>query len=602
MLTPHTIWERMNGFPSSDFLVTQEERITYGTLTAFISRILALFDACGLASGDRVVITTGDEPVAIGIFIAALLDGLVPVMLTPTTPADRAAAIRDFVDARLVVADQASQAGGCIEVAAAAVAKALPRPQFDDRLSRCASEIAGESLLDLPKQGRAPHLPGTTDELAYVLFTSGTTQAPSGVMVSHGNVLANLHTLSRLFGYDHGSRIHNDMVLAHGDGLVQGPLLAIANGCALIRSGGFSVHGIEAWLGRVRSEHATHVITVPTVWALIERYASRDDYFDGEECRMLLSVAARLDPKLWRQLENRFRRPVYNQYGLTETVASALYAGPHPEMGAFGTIGRPVDCEARISDASSGQQAGGPDEAGELQIRGTNVFPGYWKNEARTATSFSDDGWLRTGDLARRRADGSYEILGRIKTVIMSGGFLIRPEEIDEAMMLHPTVAESVTVGLADPYFEEVPVTAVVLDGTATEAELTAHARARLEPLKVPKRIIELPAIPRGDAGKPKLDALRASLSTTLAEGTSNRRLERVAAVVYSLAGEVFRVDPATLGPGSSTSTVPGWDSYSQIALIMAVEERFAMRIPVSDALNIRKLGDLTAMIAKGTA
>jgi acyl-coenzyme A synthetase/AMP-(fatty) acid ligase/acyl carrier protein len=374
------------------------------------------------------------------------------------------------------------------------------------------------------------------------------------------------------------------MVLAHGDGLVQGPMMALGTGCALIRAGGFAVDRIEDWLDTVRREGATHVITVPTVWAMIDRYAQHSDYFAAPDFRGLSSVAAYLDPTLWDRLERRFGHPITNQYGLTETVASALYAGSHPETGARHTVGRPIDCEARVVPIGEG-------DAGELQLRGDNIFAGYWGDKDRTSRTLVEDGWMRTGDLARKRDDGSYEIVGRLKTVIMSGGFLIRPEEIDEAMRSHPGVRGAVTVGVEDPLFGEVPVSLVEVEGDLGEVELVAHARQALEPLKVPKRIVVAEAIPRGDAGKPRLDAVRALIAERLSEEPSTRAEGRdLEAAVIETAARVFRLEPSVLSLRSAPETVPGWDSFTQIALILALEERFGLRIPTSRAAAIRSL------------
>jgi long-chain acyl-CoA synthetase len=454
-------------------------------------------------------------------------------------------------------------------------------------LSRKVDPLGG-----LPDKGRDPRLPGDPDGLAYVLFTSGTTSSPSGVQITRGNLFANLATLSRLFDYDARSRIFNDMILAHADGMIQGPVIALANRCAVIRSGGFTLAGMEKWLGRVRQSRASHIITVPTIWAMIDAYAAHDDYFDAPECTHLMSVAAKLPEELWTRLEARFELPVYNQYGLTETVASALYAGPQAEMGMFGTVGKPVDCEARIDPAASGNE-------GELQLRGAQVFPGYWQDPVRTAQSFTADGWLKTGDLARLRDDGSFDILARIKSVIMMGGFLIRPDEIDEAMLRHPAVRESVTVGVADAMFDEVPVTAVVLQEQAGEEELTAHARAYLESQKVPKRIVALPEIPRGDSGKARLSELRALMGGA-AIGEAERPADDgtdLESQVIALAAEVFRVDPALLSPRSRGGSVPGWDSFSQLNFLMAAEDRFKVAVPASLVAQIETIADMVGAI-----
>lgn len=557
-LTLQSMWQTIVEATDRPYLLAPAQSLTYRDFGSLVAAELQRFDDAGLEPGDRVLICTADEMAAIALFTTALLDGLVPVMLAPETPDERLAAISSVVEPGLTC--------------------------------RGASPHA-------PSHGRAPRLPDTPDALAYILFTSGTTQSPSGVTISHRNLLANVATLSRLFGYDADSRIFNDMVLAHADGFIQGPLIALANGATLIRSGSFSIAGMETWLGRVREMGATHVITVPTVWSLINRYARRDDYFQGSECRALLSVAAKLDTALWERLESRFGRPVYNQYGLTETVASALYAGPQREMGPSGTIGKPVDCEARIAAPSA-------DGAGELQLRGDNIFPGYWKNPARTAESFTQDGWFKTGDVVRKRPDGAYEILGRLKTIIMMAGFLIRPEEIDEALLTHPAVAEAVTVALPDGEFGEIPATAVVLQEAASEADLTAHARRTLEPLKVPKRIVILDAMPRGISGKPDIKAILKRIEATVAEEqiAPQPADQDTANNVLRIASRVFRVDPTQLRLESNPTTVKGWDSFSHVTLLLAAEAQFGVEIAADHATDIKSLGDLVAAITRHQA
>ncbi len=600
MLTLAEIWERIVERSSAEFLVTPELRLDYGGLAELLRRFFSAFDRTGLTMGERILIVTRNETLTIAAFVAALLDGLVPVVLAADSSPHRVAGIAASVAPQWAILDDERCIEGWVrdlqvlKVSAKPVAK---RSSWFLARGQGSEGIRLADLLELPEAGREPRLPDAPDDLAYVLFTSGTTKAPTGVKVTRRNLLANLTTLRRLFGCGRQSRIFNDMVLAHADGMIQGPILALASGCAVIRSGGFSVPGMETWLNRVRHEHASHVITVPTVWSMIDRFGQHDDYFDAPECRCLMSVAARLDAGLWSRLETRFRRPLFNQYGLTETVASALYAGPRPEMGARGTIGRPVDCTARLDPEATDDEG-----VGELQLRGDNVFPGYWQDDGRTQDTFTPDGWMRTGDLARILPDGSFAIAGRLKTVIMSGGFLIRPEEIDEVMVGHPAVAQAVTLSMPDDTFDEIAITAVILDGTANEAELAAFARERLEALKVPKHIVALSEIPRGISGKPDLEALRAAVIAALKKDVTQAetKTDDVAKDVIEIASGVFRVTPATLGVASTPESVSGWDSFSQIALIFAVEERFGIRVPASRTAAIRSLADLIDAVKTG--
>jgi acyl-coenzyme A synthetase/AMP-(fatty) acid ligase/acyl carrier protein len=588
-ITANSLWDRVCSGGRSEFMVTPGQRFTYADMEQGVRRWLHFFDATGLRSGDRMVIRTRHEPAMVSSFIAALLDGIVPVLLAADTPDLRVQAIHAKVNAACLVLDERAAGQSLSQAATVQLAEAGPAKRG---LFRRAETADAFSRLRLGPATRAPRLPSGRSELGYILFTSGTTASPSGVMISQGNLFANLETLTRLFGYQQQSRIFNDMLLAHADGMVQGPLLALANGCAVIRADGFTIPTAEEWLNRIRAERATHVITVPTVWAMIDAYARFDDYFDAPECRLLLSVAAKLPDELWRRLEKRFGRPVCNQYGLTETVASALYAGPLAEMGGFGTIGLPVDCEARIDPVSTDRREG------ELQLRGENIFSGYWQDEERTKSTFTTDGWLKTGDLVRQRADGPFEYLGRLKSVIMMGGFLIRPDEIDEAMLAHPAVRESVTVAIQDEMFGEVPVTGVVCSEPVGENDLTGHARMWLEARKVPKRIIALAEIPRGLSGKPTLAQLTAVLMAAVGPHARVGEGEPVLDdAVLSIAARVFRVAADQLTLDSGVGDVPGWDSFSHLNFLFEIETHFSVSISAARFAAIRSIRDMTRAV-----
>jgi long-chain acyl-CoA synthetase len=600
MSTFTTLWQAALARPKADFLVTPQGRYSYADLTAAVEKACGIFDAQNVAPGDRVLIASRDEFAAVSLFLGALLHGVVPVLLASDTRAARAARIADETGCLAIHADPAI-----------AEAWALDRPigmirPAEVRRWPFGNGKTGWSITGLEAGPAAPRLAQAPEETAYLLFTSGTTQAPTGVVISRRNLLANLATVGNVLRLREGSRLFNDMVLAHADGLIQGPILAFALGATVVRAGGFALDRLEDWLNTVRRESCTHFITVPTVWSLIDRYAQHDDYFDAPEMELLASCAARLDAGLWDRLENRFGRALINEYGLTETVMSALYAGspdragdePDGGLGAKGTIGRPIDCEARVAPLSADE----PD-SGELQLSGDNVFPGYWKNPERTAAAFTADGWLRTGDIVRRRADGAFDYLGRIKTIINSGGLLIRPEEIDEAMLAHPLVTAAATVGLADEEFGEVAVTAVEVSAAIDEAALFTHASDRLERLKLPRRIFIVDRIPRGLSGKVQMGELAVLLGGMMqARKPDDERLPGAgdqAAAVMAIAAEVFRCDPAGLTPRSGPDDIAAWDSFNHMTLLVAVEAAFDIHIPLRRATSIRHLSDLIAAVAE---
>jgi acyl carrier protein len=208
---------------------------------------------------------------------------------------------------------------------------------------------------------------------------------------------------------------------------------------------------------------------------------------------------------------------------------------------------------------------------------------------------------MKTGDMVRMLDDGSFEFLGRAKLVINSGGTLIRGDEIDECLLRHSAVLEAVTLGIEDTTFEEIAVSVVVLSNPVSEAALTDFCRLELERLKVPKRIIAVASIPRGDAGKPNLAALRDLVARHIEriDQSDLADLDVLQQQLLKLAALVFRTDPDKLSLASSAKTVEGWDSFTHINLLLQAEEHFSIRIPSNQIASTKTLSDLYKAIVR---
>jgi long-chain acyl-CoA synthetase len=585
------------------FMQLGEREVTYQELLDGLSRTCGLFDAWGLLPGARIMIQTGDDLSAVTLFLAALLDGLVPVLITSETQPPRARGILNKVRPGLLFLDEKRRLVDSWFGAVPAVGILAPTQAKTGLLARLRRTDEGAAVSSTYPEvlsqaaPRRPRCAADPDDLAYIVFTSGTTSQPKGVQITHRNLFSHLGTLCRLFGYDPDAHIFNAMILAHADGLIQGPVLAAFCGGRVLRPGMFQLQTLEQHLNRVHSARVTHFLSVPTVYSMIERYAEHRDYFADGEVKHVISVAAKLECGLWRRFEQKFGRRIINIYGLTETVAGGLFSGPEPGMGGIGTIGQPVDMTARVvnpvtlSDAPSG-------EAGELWLRGDNVSPGYLDDPLENQERYHED-WLRTGDLVRRSEDGDYVILGRIKSMINCGGLLIRPEEIDEVLLMHPDVREAATVGLDDAEWGEIPVTAVITE--RSEAELIAHCRAHLEPLKIPRRLVQLEAIPRGDAGKPLINELRQAMAgkiTTRPQGAAERSRIRDEEVL-ALAAATFNVSADQLTMDAGPLQITGWDSFGHLALITSCEQHFNVKLSTRAVLEIATLRQLTEALAQ---
>lgn len=575
------------------FVDFDDTTLTYRELLDTIQKLAFFFQSRGVVKGSRVILLTRHDNHAIALFVAALLEGLTPIILPADAKSDRVRAIAGKVSPALIFID--SELKGvwpwlvkyrCIPIA--------EEQQRKRRLLHSLFKRNGTRLELYPGllegcKTRDPECLAGKDDIAFLSFTSGTTSTPKGILTTHENIFEHLETISKTFCYDSTTRIFNNLSLAHVDGLVQGPLLALYSGAQLFRPQPFSIQDMEMLFNTIYKKGITHFLTVPTVLALADRLLSHDDYFTGEEFLHLISVAAKLDRNLWQRLENRFKVRICNMYGLSETVTGGVFCGPHDSTYAMGTIGKPIDMEARIVDAQGDDCVAG--EEGELWLKGKNVTPGYLDEPEATAALFAGD-WLRTGDIARIRPDDRIEIVGRKKAVIISGGFNIHPDEVSEIVLLHPDVGDAVTIGISDRDWGELVVCAVESEKTVDEGQLINHCRLYLENYKVPRRIIQFKKLPRGISGKARLQEIRISIEKDLI-GAGNGEEKIDIAEIIALASVVFNSSVDRLGPDLPPQEIPGWDSLGHLNLIAAVEQKFKVQFAVEEMMRVDSLQSL---------
>lgn len=580
-----------------------DRTVTYSELHLAVRQLAALFRKHQVPPRGKILIIGADNLQVSLLFLAALLDDLTPVILSPDSRAVRVQSIISRVNPNIIVVDEEFRSDW---------------PWLDDfpAVFLNASAPRGSSaplaaLLKKFKHTTATFFPGLTahlepleprcsaqpEDMANIIFSSGTTSLPKGIVTTHGALFAHLATLSRVFGYSTGSTIFNNMALAHADGLIQGPLLALYSGARLYRPEQFAIHNLEFLLNQVYVKRVTHLITVPTILSLIERFLTATDYFEDENFETIISVAGKLDTHLWKTVQDRFKVKVCNIYGLTETVAGGLFCGPSSTTFRLGTVGKPIDMEAKIV-AEDGSECE-PGRAGELFLRGANVFPGYLDSPEADAEAFASD-WLRTGDIAIKDGDGFYAIVGRKKAVIVSGGFNIHPDEVTEALSRHPDIAEAATTGMPDPDWGEIVMSAYCSPAPLAEQELMTHCRRYLEPHKVPKRIVHLPALPRTISGKVKIQDLQTMIRQILVEESpASARISL--GDILQLASDVFKTPVDTLAADQPPSEIQGWDSLNHLNLITAAEKHYNLQFSVHEMMSVSSLARLLDIILEKT-
>ena len=571
--TPYArlLWQALNHEPDKTFWIGRSDRKTYADLRTDICSIVHELNQCELSSGDTVLIATPDDWTAFSAWVACLMNGQVPVMLAPDVGLDRVRSIADRAAPALCVTSEARKVEDW----------AKGRTICDD-------------LLHGDTKSAEPSFAASGTDLAYLLFTSGSTSTPKGVMISHDALAAQMRTIARVLRVDRNARVFNGLVLHHADGLLQGPLLALTQSATVLRPDAFRLSRLAEDMAWQADMQATHLVGSPTLLHMIDQSCSDDTIFARPDFVAILSSSAPLRPGLWDRIEGRFAVPVINEYGMTETVAASHFAGSFPDMGARRTIGRPVDMEARLVDADGTPVAKG--EVGEIQVKGPAVFSGYLGDLERTDAAFSQ-GWLKTSDLARITVDGDYHLLGRADDVINAGGFSIYPGEIEDVLFQHESVDDIKVIGVDDLVFSEVPVCLYTAKSPVSEADVLAFCRDRLEARKCPKRAFQVQSIPRNASSKPDIVSIRALIERLMQDVTPAVRQGRVEDRLLALAEAVFGAGAGSLTLDDTPETVPGWDSFAHTALALEVEDQFDVRIPTARLFAISSLGQLNEIV-----
>jgi long-chain acyl-CoA synthetase len=342
----------------------------------------------------------------------------------------------------------------------------------------------------------------------------------------------------------------------------------------------------------------THFVTVPSVIALIANLDDQhDECFATEDFRFVISTAAHLDEMLWRRFEARFQPQIVNVYGLTETVCEGLYCGPDLATRRIGTIGKPVDCAARIVDEAGRDVA--PGTTGELILRGDNVMRGYFRMPDETAAVLKD-GWFYTGDLAATDEDGFYRIVGRKKSVIITAGMNVYPEDVTTVLRRIPGVLDAVTFGMPDDAWGERVVSCVmpVPGQVLSVAGIAAQFLERASREKLPLEIHIVDDLPRGPAGKVILADVKAMIDRPRPRRHSAPVSDDIGERVLTVGASTFKTDVGSLSLESNATSTAGWNSLAHVEFLLALETEFDVRLAPRDVMTIVTLGDAVRVLA----
>jgi long-chain acyl-CoA synthetase len=351
----------------------------------------------------------------------------------------------------------------------------------------------------------------TTEGIAAIVYTSGTSGRPKGVMLTHANLLFVATVSARLRQIGTADRVYGALPIYHVYGLASMLLGTFCAGACLQVVARFDAADA---LGALANDGLTIFQGVPAMYARMLERLPQGSHAAAPRLRYLYAGGSPLDPTLKAELEQRFGLPLHNGYGLTEcspTVSQTRLDAPRADT----SVGPPIPgIEVRIVASQNRDATAG--SAGELWVRGPNVMKGYYRDPEATAEAITVDGWLKTGDLARQDPDGALFIVGRIKELIIRSGLNVYPVEVESVLNAHPAVSQSVVVGrqVADGNEEVVAFVELAPGGQATSAELCAYAANQLAPYKRPTELRVLSALPASATGKVLRGQLKALAQT----------------------------------------------------------------------------------------
>jgi acyl-CoA synthetase (AMP-forming)/AMP-acid ligase II len=447
-----------------------------GLADAFAARLVER----GVAPGDRVAIVLVDSPECLGAIYGIFRAGAVVV---PIDTAWGATSIK------------ATLAHSTPKRVAAASLEALAECGLGEYEGRF------DAFTDVPPSPRVESR-SEVGAIAMLAFTSGTTSRPKGVVIRHKHFRAAYRAGASLLGL-RGTKRFGCMFRLSGLGILgMNYFFAHEVGAATVVLPEFSLATVKPFWERAYALGVEYVYLVPAVIQIMNKVALAPPADRGGARKPILCVtaAAPITRQAHAEFQERFGAPLRNAYGLTEASFAVFFGKMNVDGTASRSIGKALGVEARLLDAD-GRVIDGPG-TGELEIRGPMVTDGYWNDAEATAKIFHD-GWLRSGDVAERDEDGNFQICGRVKDVVIRGGFNIHLAEVEEALLAHPQVAGACAVGVSDALTgEELYAVVQLAPGAGDLHAIERWARERLGQSRAPRRIFASSELPRNGAGK----------------------------------------------------------------------------------------------------
>ncbi|WP_425073606.1 malonate--CoA ligase [Sagittula sp. S175] len=469
------------------------ETLIHAAFLAMAARMAHVLTGAGLRPGDRLAAQVEKSPQALALYAACVQAGVVFLPLNTAYTRDELSYFIENSGAKLVIGDpaKADQLRPMVEGLGA-------------QLMTLAGDGTGsftEAANGQPEQFDT--VDRSADDLAAFLYTSGTTGRSKGAMLTQGNLLSNAEVLVDYWRFTSDDVLLHALPIFHTHGLFVATNIMLLAGGSMIFLPKFDQDQMIA-----RLPQATSMMGVPTFYTRL----LDDPRFDKaltQDMRLFISGSAPLLAETHVRFEERTGHRILERYGMTETNMNT--SNPYDGERRAGTVGFPLPgVELKITNPDTGAEVP-QGEVGQIEVRGPNVFKGYWQMPEKTAAELREDGFFITGDLGTQDADGYVTIVGRNKDLIISGGYNIYPKEIELVLDDQPGVLESAVIGVPHPDFGETVVAVIVPEKGAQPDEdaLMAACTDSLARFKHPRRIITLPELPRNTMGKVQKNILR---------------------------------------------------------------------------------------------
>jgi malonyl-CoA/methylmalonyl-CoA synthetase len=499
---------RYPGKIALEFIDPPFQRLTYAELDEQVNRTAGYLQSLGLQPGDRVALQLSKCLEFILLHLATIRLGAITLPLNLAYPPDE---LKYFLE------DSGAKLFFALEVSKEKVKLILPElPDLQECIFLNPSKPDQFNSLISNHPVSNHHSPSVNPaDTAVIIYTSGTTGRPKGAEITHGNLISNLEALHEAWSWQADDILLHVLPIFHVHGLFVALHGALHAGATTLFMREFNA---QKTLELLSSGECTVFMAVPTIHKRLLDVPNAGP-FNLSRVRLITSGSDRLPDEVFTGFQQTFGYTLLERYGMTETGMNC--SNPLNGERRIGSVGLPLPgVEVRIVNSESGETL--PiGEIGDVQLRGPNIFKGYWNQPDKTSAAFSANGWFKTGDLGYLEADGYLTLCGRSKDLIISGGLNIYPPEVERVLVEHPAVNACAVIGCPDAEWGEKVTAVVVLEKTESVSgeELIRFCRERLAPYKSPKSIVFKDDLPRNAMGKVQKAELRKVVCNRVGSG-----------------------------------------------------------------------------------